>query len=1271
MKTLFVFCSLFLVVFSVRCEIVVDDLAIVPSENNLNIGKITGSELFLNEGNTYIYTVDTDIDKGITESKISSVASLLSQIKSKYNTVQSYVVKSADNVVKTETVAVVEGDKLIVMVGGKEKTYTIRIQRGATAGKLELVTIARTVNMGMVATGNVEVTGGKATITANTPTNLRLNFYAGMRGPAVTVRITVPQGINATTNSTTVNVIGRGTVLLSELATQSVGRFGDGYRFPKIGQAEIQKNADGSQTVVLSGLDLRAQNKQDVEITFLNASLPQAGEYDFSASYSLTLAEPEILNSGACYTTLKVVDVLTSFARVIDRSLIYKETEDTYSRPQFNWQTPQGASSVKIKMSKNKGATWEDINCLFIEFNKVQTPALTSGKEHWFKLVVVGGPNAGESNIAKFYSGKLDAESYGITTGTDQTIKIDEAIRYLNSLGGGTLSFETGTFQMSTIHLLSNVYLYVNKDATLSALKNGDAPETTYFSDKEYRSGTSATSTGPYKTPENYLSKQDVGHTFFRNCMIFAEREDNIKIIGNGTITGAGNLVTSDGVMNNSTNNRQDKMIVAKLCTNIEVGGLYNPNDLWYTETSAPNADKPYYIDPVTKEKLNGGDTGNMLTILRGGHFVLLATGTDGINTHDVFAGNAGGNVRDIFDYMACNNVFAINIYAQGASDDIVKLGSDCSLGFTRPSSNFKVRNIIGDTNCNLFQIGSETADDIQYICVDNIYVLAGNKAGFSISTNDGAYIKNIYLNCGGTNPDHLYNNDYQCNGEPDKSQYAMVSQMRRTRAPFFISISNRGRTMGGKAKSFTFKNENGSSRTELLSTNINIGKVENIFINNVNIAEIYGGSKYNSTRWTDYDGSQNKATSIIAGYKTGTDMDGKSLVNLPDGRSSADIVNVKFSNINMLLKGGNPLSDSNIIPPELGVGKYNVSDFGVQPSYGFWFRHVEKLIMENCSMQFETNDDRFAMVLDEVKQALLNTIKMEKPSGNTGLIQLKKATDISFANTVFYTSRFGGEWYVKEGEPIEIPAVSHTTTILESYPIQAVEFKPGGKIEGETGAYTMYGEGMSTKTNSEPVASNGMNREFNGGTIGNYVDYIIPDILADTYTLNYFYKKNTPGRAIIQLSVNGVNTGNTIDEYGTIGYYAKTIPNIVVSQSGDVIIRTTIVNKNISSSNYTFIVDAIELLKEDGFSNTENIVKTNNRIYPNPIPVNGIVSLPAIPGKKIHWEIIDMTSGRQIPVKYANRNKNSLIAPPQPGIYIVRIIRQSGKGNIYKLIVK
>ncbi len=79
-----------------------------------------------------------------------------------------------------------------------------------------------------------------------------------------------------------------------------------------------------------------------------------------------------------------------------------------------------------------------------------------------------------------------------------------------------------------------------------------------------------------------------------------------------------------------------------------------------------------------------------------------------------------------------------------------------------------------------MFQIGSETADDITDICVDNIYVLGSNKAGFSISTNDGGQIKNIHLNCGHTGSLHARSKMYRTN-------YAYS----------LFLISNRGRVLG------------------------------------------------------------------------------------------------------------------------------------------------------------------------------------------------------------------------------------------------------------------------------------------------------------------------------------------------------------------------------------------------------------------------------------------------------------------------------------------
>lgn len=397
-------------------------------------------------------------------------------------------------------------------------------------------------------------------------------------------------------------------------------------------------------------------------------------------------------------------------------------------------------------------------------------------------------------------------------------------------------------------------------------------------------------------------------------------------------------------------------MFSLKLCTNIEIGGWNIDKDMWYD----PQKDEPYYIE---KNGQRNYDISNMLHIDQGGHFVLLATGTDGIHVHDTyFAKHHPKNARDIYDFMACNDVTATNIYSRVSSDDIIKPGSDCSLGFTRPAHNYMVRNIVGDTNCNLFQIGSETADDIQDLYIDNIYVLGANKAGFSISTNDGAHIKNVYLNSGKTGPIHSR------------------SVMRRTRAPFFISISNRGRVLGANVEPFTFK-ENGATRKELLVTNSNIGQVENIIIKGVDIEEVYGGSSFRGDRWKAYDGSQNKATPIIAGFKLPDteNVDGGLTFRLPNGLHTGYIENVQFHDIDLLVKGGNPVEDAEACPPEIGVGRYNVGDLKIQPAFGFWARHVKGFILNNCKINAESKDGRYAVVLDDVIGAEINNLQVTK----------------------------------------------------------------------------------------------------------------------------------------------------------------------------------------------------------------------------------------------------------------------------------------------------
>lgn len=808
--------------------------------------------------------------------------------------------------------------------------------------------------------------------TVKTAGKLLLDFYAGQRSPMTTVKIRIPAGIDVTLDNTTVNVIGRGEVLLRDLSRQSIGRTGANYSYKKVGEVEIRKEGAKGTLLLFKELDFRPANGPDIRLCFKGIALPSKGTYTFEAEY--TTSQPAILHSPVAKVALKGVTNVADFTRNTLRAFTYKKDWDL-SFTSFYWTAPKDAKSVTLMQSEDLGKTWTEVKTEILPDDDFGAAyRLNPNQLYAFKLRVKGGDNQGDSNIAWYYSGLWDVKTLGVKGDgvADDTDALNNAIEKLNSLGGGILYFPAGTYNVRTVHLLSNVWFNLSSDATIQALPGADAPEATWFSDRAYRSGLSPTDPRPYADPENYLTKQDVGHTFFRNAMFFGERIDNVKIVGTGRITGNGNIVTSDKVMNNAPEKRSDKMFSLKLCTNIEIGGWNVDKDMWYD----PQKDEPYYIE---KDGSRNYDVGNMLHIDQGGHFVLLATGTDGIHVHDTYFGKHNSkNARDIYDFMACNDVTATNIYSRVSSDDIVKPGSDCSLGFTRPARNYMVRNIVGDTNCNLFQIGSETADDIQDLYVDNIYVLGANKAGFSISTNDGGHIKNVYLNSGKTGPIHSR------------------SVMHRTRAPFFISISNRGRVLGADVTPFTFK-ENGTVRKELLVTNSNIGQVENIIINGVDIDEVYGGSSFRGDRWKAYDGSQAKATPIIAGFKLPDtqDVEGGLTFRLPDGQHTGYIKNVQFHDVNLLVKGGHPSEDAEACPPEIGVGRYNVGDLKTQPSFGFWVRHVKGFVLDNCKINAEAKDGRYPVVLDDVIGAEIKNLQVEKGITDKENVKAIRSSDV------------------------------------------------------------------------------------------------------------------------------------------------------------------------------------------------------------------------------------------------------------------------------------
>ena len=774
----------------------------------------------------------------------------------------------------------------------------------------------------------------RESVTRGVPQRIDLFFTAGQRTPDAEIRFTLPKGLHVTPDNTTVNIIGRGEVTLRNLPDQYMGRTGGDYPYTQVATYSISERKDGTRILMLKGVDLRPDNGTDVILTFHDVLIRGGKPLTFSVSY--TASAPEVLHSPEVRICIPVTKAISD---------LYKCENQEGTVLKLSWTHAPGYGQKRLLSSRDGGVTWREPESWSETDDTLLVEGMETGKWHAFKLETSDGIRKHASNVVWHHAGMIDVKEEGIPSdGTDCTEALNRLIAETAAKGGATLYFPAGEYAVRTIRLQSNIWLHLAKDAVIKALPGADEPEKTWFSDRDYRSGLSPTDPKPYRDPENYLTKQDVGHTFFHNAMFRGERISNVKITGTGRITGNGMLATSDKVMNNVPGRRADKMFSFKLCSDIEIGGTSTGRDMWYD----PLRDAPYYI--VEGNGRDYDDSG-MLKIDQGGHFVLLATGTDGLFVHDTYFGKySTANARDIYDFMACSDVRVENIFSRVSSDDIVKPGSDCSLGFTRKARGYYVRNIVGDTNCNLFQIGSETADDIEDVYVDNIYVLGANKAGFSISTNDGGHIRNVYLNSGKTGPLHSR------------------SMMFRTRAPFFISISNRGRVLGADVGRFSFE-ENGTLRDELLVTNVSIGKIENIHLAHLDIVEVYGGSSFKTARWAPYDGSQNKATPIFAGYGYPSRLaDGQDLPFCPpDGRTIGYIEGLYLEDITLTVQGGNPAQDKFASPPELGVGRYNVGDLKTQPSYGFWFRHVKDLRIDGCTLGTETPDGRWPVLLDDV----------------------------------------------------------------------------------------------------------------------------------------------------------------------------------------------------------------------------------------------------------------------------------------------------------------
>jgi|WetSurMetagenome_2_1015567.scaffolds.fasta_scaffold00018_23 polygalacturonase len=448
-----------------------------------------------------------------------------------------------------------------------------------------------------------------------------------------------------------------------------------------------------------------------------------------------------------------------------------------------------------------------------------------------------------------------------------ETEAINKAVDAAFAAGGGTVYFPAGDYLSFSIHLKSNITLLLDNGAYLIAADPGKGQ-------------------GGYDAPEPnaFDMYQDFGHSHWHNSLIWGENLENIAITGHGWIIGNG--LTREG---RQTPGLGNKAIALKLCRNV-----------------------------ILKD----------FTVLRGGHFCLLATGVDNLTIDNVKLDTN----RDGFDIDCCRYVHMTNCSVNSPFDDAIVLKSSYALGFARYTENVTI------TGCSVygFDIGTFLDGTYQrknYNRVPDRGAVTG-RIKFGTESNGG--FKNITISsctfefCRGLaleTVDGAYLEDISI------SNITMRDCMA---APFFIRI---GARMRGPEGMIT-------------------GKARRINISNV----------------VAYSADPKYASLIL-------------------GLPGYDVEDVRLSNITLLIKGGAPKEQADIVVPELEKGYPDPTNFGEIPAYGFYFRHARNIELNNIELKLENEDSRPPFYLEDVKGITFTNVKAPH-SKNVPTFILKNVTD-------------------------------------------------------------------------------------------------------------------------------------------------------------------------------------------------------------------------------------------------------------------------------------
>jgi len=503
---------------------------------------------------------------------------------------------------------------------------------------------------------------------------------------------------------------------------------------------------------------------------------------------------------------------------------------------------------------------------------------------------------------------------------------INAAIAAATAAGGGTVRLPAGRYLSFSIRLQSHLTLQLDAGAVLVAADP-------------------TTKRGTYDAPEPnpWDQYQDFGHSHWHNSLIWGEGLEHVAIVGPGLIDGSSGL-TRFGPPPSRTLEESDGLARGS-------GDGPAPPPPFRNLEGAGN--KAIALKNCRDVTLRG------FSVLRGGHFAVLATGVDRLALDNL----AIDTNRDGFDIDACRDVRIGNCTVNSPNDDAIVLKASFALGVPRATENvvithcrvsgFDVGSVFngsrqrtllhapdGDGPTGRIKIGTETNDCFRNITITDC--LFERSRGLALETVDGGIIEDVTVR--------------------DLTMREIVN------APIFLRLGNRARGPAGTP----------------------VGAIRRVSIERITV-----------------ESSDARYAGILIAGLSGHPIEDIALSDIRIGsrggftpalvaQQPAGLVNPFF------LRGAEPGLTGPREPlavPERASAYPEPSMFGLLPASAVYARHVKGLTLRNVGFDFAEADTRPLVVLDDVANATFAGIRVPAPTVSPSFV-LRRVRDFGLRDS-------------------------------------------------------------------------------------------------------------------------------------------------------------------------------------------------------------------------------------------------------------------------------